>query len=383
MIKQAKTAIVGVDVGGTKMEVAVYPFVNGKIVPEPIAKFRVPVEEKGEEGLRNAMNDVYARSQEAVPDHDIVGVGLGSPGRPVAKEGASEHAFVAAPGSAANLEKFKGEFDNVDIQPIFQADIDVPVRMNNDAIVQMLAMLDDVLKSEGKTKFYGEKVAYIGMGTGEGGGFAEVDRQGNVTVHTDGHVYDILLAMPGDIEKIHAFNLEQEVKLANALVTVGPEAANDPMLKKLQFDESGTFVRSEDLLSGTALKKLTGRGGEEINSAEAAEEVRPMLELMGRALAEQVERIHTGAFHKLNPEADWPERDLDQVRGTSHFLMGGGVANNPFVMGIIEEAAQARLAEKGIEGIEFHAVPDKATTLAAAHVVVPELLEQSRSHGRA
>ena len=75
----------------------------------------------------------------AAPEYQIVGMGVGSPGRPASDHKEGPYAFVVAPTSAENLERkdHKGELDGVNLQKLFQEKVPVPLFVNNDAIVQM------------------------------------------------------------------------------------------------------------------------------------------------------------------------------------------------------------------------------------------------------
>jgi len=380
MVKPQKKAVIGADLGGTKLDISVFPLVNGRISETAVARISLPTE-RGPTALQNMMKRGYDEAVTAAPGYQIIGMGLGSPGRPVFDHKEGPDAFVVAPTSAENLEREnrKGELHWVNLQAIFQDAVPVPLSVNNDAIVQMQAVLKDALGKEGKTDLYRKDVGYVGMGTGLGGGFGKVDKQGNISLHTDGHIYDVRLEMHQDLATLK--------EIDNRLV---PE-------KKFKFDPMGNSIRAEDVLSGTAFTKLTGLEGETIKSAKKAEAVRPALEIMGRGLAELVAKIRSGgtapfqddspilpqkvdvpvALRKLDPEADWSVKDSQKVKGTSRFLMGGGMANNPYLMNIIEETAQKALQAEGITDVKFISVPQKETTLAAANIIPQEVLQRS------
>lgn len=366
MVESTKKAVIGGDLGGTKLALGVFPVVGGRVCETAVVRIKVDTQ-IGVEGLRDTMKKGFAAAAAAAPEYRIVGMGIGSPGRPLLEHSEGAGAFVVTKDSARNLERpdHRGELTGVNLQKVFQEEVPVPLFVNNDGIVQLQAMLADVLSKPGmKARFLDKKVVYVGMGTGLGGGFAAVSKEGKVSVHTDGHIYDIRLGMKHDMQ------------------TLKTRSAALPAKDKLLFAPDGHSIRAEDILSGTAFTKMTGKQGESISTAKGAEEVRGILELMGRGLAELVEKIHNATLKKLDPDVDWPQGDLDKVKGTSTVLMGGGMANNEHLMKIIEETAQAELTAQGIRNVAFVAVPDKETTLAAANTVLKDVLHFSREYAR-
>lgn len=348
----------GIDLGGTDFRYSVFEVSNGQVSGAALFKDTIPTE-KGPDGLKRIMAQAHEKAINATSGYDIIAIGLCSPGRPLSIPEAGPQAFVIAPGSAANLEINPGELNGVNMQKLLQdAAPNVPLYISNDAIVQMQAMLVEVTRKIGSTNFLGKKVGYIGLGSGLGGGFANVSKRGTISPQTDGHIYDVLLSMPEDIEWLHKKN------------------ETLPNGSKFQFHPGGS-IRAEDILSGTSFSKMTGQPGTDFKNPESAETVRPVLECMGRGLAELVIKIYDGELKKISADADWPAADLQEIKGTHTFLMGGGMANNPFLMKIIGRTAQDKLREEGLKNVKFVSIADKEVTLAAANLVPSKLLQNS------
>lgn len=152
--------------------------------------------------------------------------------------------------------------------------------------------------------------------------------------------------------------------------------------KLIPFYQNGNMVTA-GILSGSSLRKITGHSGEELgNNDELGIKHHATLELRGRCLAELVANIYEGNLTKLDSAADWPESDLDKVKGTKKFLLGGGIANNNDIMGIIVNIAKQVLKEKSLNDIEFVLVPERNASLAAASSVPIESLLQTAHIGR-
>lgn len=160
-VNAGKKAILGVDIGGTKFAYSVYEMVNGRIKETSIALGRARTE-KGRDGLRNTMADIYNEAVEKTPGYSIDAIGIAAPGRPIAHTNAERGSFVVDPDTVGFLEKEPGEFADVDLRDILKGDIPKPVYVVNDAVAQMLAMVRILLANKGRTTLYGTKICYLG-----------------------------------------------------------------------------------------------------------------------------------------------------------------------------------------------------------------------------
>jgi hypothetical protein len=251
--EEPKNAVLGIDLGGTKMAWAVYPVVDGKILETPIKEGQVATK-RGLVALAGTYTEVLKDSmqQAAAEGFVLTSVGLGSPGRFVNKtyydntfEDAKNQApdniqrtlahqlgpthipgigipytvkgetrsttyvkeqttvpfktglkVIGSVGSAANLESYPGEFDGVAIESILQrlTPLGLQLSMKNDAAVQLQGLVGSMNGDEA-ARVKGKKIVYIGPGTGLGG--AVMNAKGELV--TDGHhQYMNLEQLPND-----------------------------------------------------------------------------------------------------------------------------------------------------------------------------------------
>ena len=221
---------------------------------------------------------------------------------------------VVSPGSAAQLNAVNGELDGVDMMPLLRSIFDGrKVMIINDAIAQFYG---GVKLNFDKCK--GKKVAYIGIGTGLGGGIGYVTQGLNLL--TDGHIFDI-----------------QVTRL------------------------DGSLCMAEDVLSGRAFYNRIGMTPQYVNQhAQWTAEVEDVIYEMGDVLSQLMEMLYHGEVYKCDAAQDWDLDDLETLKGTGCFLIGGSIGtkgelsnrllsaarqrlNTPFQMIVITDATDAAL----------------------------------------
>ena len=145
----------------------------------------------------------------------------------------------------------------------------------------------------------GEKVAYIGPGTGLGGGFAEISDSPDAPpvkrFYTDGHIESLrLIGLP-----------------------------NSPFA---------------DRMSGNYVQRTLGISALELS--QNIPQYLPFIEDMGNHLGELMEALYFGAVTR---EHDWSYQDTRDVAGTSVFIIGGSIGTRGEMAQIILRKAREYL----------------------------------------
>lgn len=307
MMTSAKLAI---DIGGTKIFLALcadkspYPLLFSTAIETP--KGLVPLKEALSSVISQALSEAQYKNLTLIPQAFIA-----TPGKLIGKKN-----NLISPGSAQNMEAFDGEFDHLDLTKAFEPLFPSHWRLSfvNDAIAQMKGGLFQLKQTQ---IIPSGKWAYIGPGTGLGGGFCTLDQQGTVSIYTDGHIYDIALTTP-----------------------------------------QNTWVRAEDVLSGRAFFEQTGFTAKEISTSKTqlAQWTSVILQ-MGSYLAQLIEKLYRGDVSKIPSANAWTPQDLIKVSGTTHFLIGGSLGTQDPFASLLLTQAQAVLKKKPIPSITLHRVP--------------------------
>ncbi len=304
-----------IDIGGTKTAYAVIE------EAEPHA-FRIrqtwqhPTG-KGIPAFHSLLADIQTTLAIYLKDHNLIlqTIGIGFPRKLIGPT----HSVIA-PGVSENISAHPGEWNHVDLLPILETVFPPPlkIRLQNDAIAQMKGgayLLNDQLQA-----LNAKKIAYIGPGTGLGGGFAERHPDGALTPYTDGHIYDIIIP-----------------------------------------DPQGHPQGAEELFSGRAFATLTGHSAKEANADPALfQKLEPQIRQLGHHLADLVTTIHTGQIRKSHTAGQWPPNDCQAVRQTDTVLLGGSIGTRGQVAQTILETATQHLTQKGIR-IHFLQIPEPET----------------------
>lgn len=312
-------SVFAVDVGGTKISYGLFPVDSqGEIQRHALyqntvdaVRGPVPIAKALQHCFRDAVNWASQQGVDVLP-----AVSVGTPGRFV-----GPNQEIIAPKSAANLEAVPGELDNFAWVPYLASWFPdyVKMRVKNDALSQMSAGLNHLLQCESyRGCLLGQKVAYIGPGTGLGGGFCTVDDKGCVEFFSDGHIID------------------------------------NPIK-----DKEGHIHGAEDLFSGRAFEALTGKTAKAVNS-DSALFARHMgdIKRMGHYLAQIIQGIYLGDLEKTDPAARWPQADIDKARGTRVFLIGGSMGTQGKMGHLIQETARETLRDMGLGSIIILSIAD-------------------------
>lgn len=307
---QCPSCLLALDIGGTKISYAGVKVDCDGIVQDDLFFFEKIPTQKGLDSLLDAIVTIVddsLKKSKAKGLRLLPIITAGSPGRFIGSNN-----DIIANGSAANMERFSGEWDGVclvnkikSVLPDFCS-----VIIKNDAIAQFSAGLSHVLKDPHfRPQMLNQKVAYIGPGTGLGGGFGYVNQSGHPTYYTDGHIYDI------------------------RMTTL-----------------SGDTVKAEDLFSGRAFHELTGHSAKDVNTNPMLlEKFKSKIQLMGIYMAKIIEVIYDGSIQKVNPQDNWPVEDIDLVKGTHIYLIGGSLGTQGIMGQWIIDTAMSELRQTGIQ----------------------------------
>jgi predicted NBD/HSP70 family sugar kinase len=348
-----RTAVIGVDVGGTKIHAVGMEAQKG---PQPLVLFSKQIAaeratptvfcDRLAHFIQDLIND--GRSRGYVLDSHI---GLGMPGRYVLDP---QGGRVVAPGTAPNLGRTAHDFDGLD--PAHELSRRLPecsFSIHNDAVAQMRYALELLLRNEKTTEgLRGQRICYLGPGTGLGGGFAKIRSDGPVDIRTDGHVFDIVVEPSGvtlPVEggghrmEIHRLGTAEELVSGKAVAALMAEV--DAGLTR----NGGTPLFAPLGPAGGWLldQCLAGRVGGEAERAVALQ----LAHFEGRMLGRVIEKIYRGDISKTDPRAVWPPEDIDFVRGIVTFILGGSVPRGQ-VGPVLRESALAELAVR-VPGVAF------------------------------
>ncbi len=389
----AEYAITLVDVGGTKTLALVVGLDRNKELLEDVVlartRFETPVGKR--EDFFDAMSAQISQLRGQTPkDVKLLPlVGYGTPGRLVNG--------IIAPGSAANLGNTQHEFDGANPKAELEKRLGIKVFTGNDAVAQMGYGIKKILENPDiRHLFLGQKVCYIGPGTGLGGGFARIADDGSVEFMTDGHIYDIVI--PGyskvvktqfrvrnDIiehefpyERAHAEDLlsgravgemmrgidSQRIKhgqapifLPYAKIMRGErqismrEATDEEIRRALTEKDSPVNARllNQDILGATGVEKHAKGLAEQIGRFE------------GGILGRLVECVHNANITKSIQQAQWSSDDAEKVRGTTNYIIGGTVGTTGALGEIVRKTAQEYL-KRAIPDRKFNIHPITGST---------------------
>jgi predicted NBD/HSP70 family sugar kinase len=316
-------AILAIDIGGTKIAFGAINEASNEFIftdqtPTP----------KGKEALGKTISEIIAKSSTLLTQKGFSlnsSIGIGSPGRFVGPNN-----DTLAPLSARNLEATPGEFDGLNLQSFLSDSVGKPYTLivRNDAIAQMAGAMQVLLNGPNADLILDNKVAYLGPGTGLGGGVAEVSPEGKFTFHTDGHLSNIEI--------------------------------NDEVIG---------LTRVEDVCCGPAFKEWTGVTTKEVNhNEELLQHYKNDIKRIGRNLAKAMINVNTGNIHMIVPDQGWSNEDIEFAKDTELFLIGGSLGTKGKLSEIIRSEARVYLDKEGFDKTAMVKIPEveNAALLGAA-----------------
>lgn len=325
-------SLVGVDLGGTKLAMGAL-LLPQRLPPQLKAYQEFSVQQLG--GLpvtsvsqRELFIDALANKISLFikeQDNTVSTVGLGSPGK-----------YVQGTMQAHTTPMLGEDFANFNFQEALQKRLGtgISVRAFNDALAQMLfGMIQYRNEQSSESDWIGRRFFYLGIGTGIGGGAARWKSDSKVDFYTDGHIGDLVM----------------------------------------ESKEGKPLCLENDFLSGHYIEKALGRSAKELSisleQGTASNQDKHFASLLGSNLAKCIELIHTGQISKIRNETKWSPEEIDQVKGTNCFLIGGSIGTKGELSRLILQEARQKIGEKKLESIELYKIPGdsaKSAVIGAA-----------------
>ena len=306
--------ILGLDIGGTKVKAGIVEAAPAGPSDTILLSETIPTPRAEPAAFYDAIADLVRRLRSRAEGSERSLVPLIT----VAHPGRFRPDGTLARGTTPNLGLSPGQFDSLSPAEELSRRLGCRVFVENDAIAQMRYGLVLLLRDPpARPHLLGERVIYLGPGTGFGGGVARVSRSGEIHPVTDGHFFDLHIPGYGD-----------GTLTAEELLT-GPAIARE-------------FAPAD----APQLDRLLSRPGDPSPERVRAEQI--AAELGGR-LALLIETIRAGRIVKVPDEPDraWPEADRAMVRGVKRVLLGGSVGCSVGLGGSLRAHALERLRERG------------------------------------
>ncbi len=345
--KQSKKQyVLGIDVGGTKVDPQIFLVEDGKVSERPFLSMekRTPPA-RGVEGHAKEIAEIIAAAEQIISERggELVAVGVGSPGR-FGKDGRIK------PGTNPNLGNSIGDFDGVNLQWEYLSRLSpemahIPLVVGNDADAMLAGMLESIQadtagglvdqhgETLGRTSLKeGTYVGLLGLGTGLGHAISRMEKNGFKFV-TDGHASKLRVKVDEEDWKM--------VEHAKYLL-------NKPDAKPEIVALDDHTVRAEDLMRGPVLNRL-------IEDGESREKV---LRFAGKYLARLIALIQSGQSHDVEPENGWSDEDKKLAVRTSVYLVGGGLGSSPSGKKIIDYARQEMEKIPAVKHIRLVRMPE-------------------------
>ena len=344
----APQVVTGIDIGGTKIGVGAVEVVSARVSDRLIMSRQIQTMRARPAAF---YDEVAALVRALWAELQPLGwsilplAGVAHPGRLLADG-------TLARGTAPNLGVTVEDFDGVNPSQALGRRLGIAVVTENDAVAQMRHGLERLLREETtRSCLLGQTVVYLGPGTGMGGGVAVVDLQGEVSIITDGHFFDLQVQGHGD-----------GTSIAEELLT-------GPSIARLIADVNRRLESPIDPATPERISELLGKGRWQESHVRAAYRI---AEIQGDLLALIIGQIHRGQIVKvrLEPQADgrvirhvdepdraWSAADQAAVQGASRFLFGGSIGASPTLGACIRARALEQLAQRHLDAVKIFQLP--------------------------
>jgi len=401
--KVAEFGLTLVDIGGTKERILVVGVdregnilrdvvLAEKEIPTPVRN--LPVGDKGY--FYDTTADVIGAVQS---DARNIGVKvlplvcIGTPGRLV-------NGRIAL-GTAGNLGR---SFDNISPEEELSKRLNQDVHAINDAISQMGYGTNELTKiPEIGEKLRHQRVCYIGPGTGLGGGFCRVNEDFSLEYFTDGHIFDIKIPrytglipiefeLPGKyqgkkINEHHRVGIQsrfaEDVLSGRAVRQIACEIdrhliehGKEPLFLSLVsgYEHMTERERTKALAHNNNKSpvnaklidaEILGKKDLDENRERALPTAEMLARFQGEMMGRLIECIYIGNIEKSTEEAQWSAEDIEKVKGTTNFIIGGSAGTKGEMGRIARETAIGYLRER-FPDVEFNLFTIEQTENAGA-----------------
>lgn len=318
---------IGIDVGGTKIAFGVV-----RIDPsrgETLGYYSsIPTAQASHESPNTFCQSLVhcvEKCKKHIPEGSKVTLGIGLPGK-------IENGQIL-PDTAPQLGP---EWNAFPIQKTLFTELSasfpqVSIALFNDALAQLAFSR---ISSPELWKTH-SKAGYLGIGTGLGGAFVELQNNGKtLTPRTDGHVGDLVL------------------------------------------EEGKTAER--DALSGFFIREKTGLCGKDLAQVIDQPAFKNVPQLLGKNLADILEKLHRGDFQKSRASTQWSTEDREFVSGVDCYFIGGSIGTCEKIGTPLVQFAREELSCRGLSRIQLTQLPSASAQAAIMGCVrlVDELPEQ-------
>ncbi len=335
-----------------------------------ISAKKVPIE-KGVEPLIEQIVGLHFRARREAARRNLLLfplVTIGTPGRHEKRKAG----WVISRGTARNLARWPGEFDEVPLEDLLSFRLGVSVVVRNDASAQMAYGIEELLRHPRSANVIkGKRVSYLGLGTGLGGGFATVSKRGRISLKTDGHVGNILMEPFTFHEKRMGYQLKVKVTRKKAVFKFQADSMERNLVFRLSLNRP---LEVQDLLSGPGWHSpQTGL------SAGGGQVMKALARFEGEVLFRLIQALHEGRVRKAKPWLKWSKADCHFVKNVRTFLVGGGLSANKYFMRNMFDKFQERWADEGCRPVTFLTIINNAWAgaLGTGSFVEPDILRRA------
>ena len=377
-----KKANLGIDIGGTKIDWAVYPIEDKTLIKKPLISGTINTP-KGVEKLANSYYKIVldAIKKANQKKYSIINIGVGSPGRFVEHKKQTKiltneiissigDPFVVekslflisqkntiAAGTAVNLGENPDDFDNVVLESLFQrlSPKKVKVTVRNDAAVQLQGLVTEV----DLDKVAGKKIVYIGPGTGLG--TAVMSSDGKIV--TDGHFQYI------ELNKIEETQADKDVF---------DIIRKNNLDKYNKINPESKAITPEDIFSGVGIGNILKETFNLVDIPRHFDDLfidkkddanfnlaQERLKSIGKYFAYFLINIYNAEFKHLDINAEWSDADKLEIKDFETIIFGGGLATeSKFFKDVILDESKKILADKKLDTKIIFVLPKQKKAIA-------------------
>ena len=433
---KSKYAFIAVDAGGTKVEIAIIGVdedgeltMTSEEIPEILSVKTIEVATLKDKGYKNfyatisdAINEAKQEARQSdLSVLDIVLMGTAGSliyenGELVFDDDGSTKKFGTKDNSttmntAERYQQQKRGFFGVSPERELRKSMNISsIVVQNDGPVQMLWGMNALMEDdEFRTNLLGKTVAYLGIGTGLGGAFAEIKNNGQIELFSDHHIsvfkvigykeegqrlafrfqldnkgMEVDIPCPASVKATNILSGKVIREIACAVdrlfIAEGQEPIFLPIARRdyaeLTRRELNDLIKEENEDSPVNAQLINERilkGDKRNQYVKRAYSVALQLaQYEGEMLGRIIHTIYSGDIQKATGR-QWSTKDTERVRRTTTYILGGSIGVNNPINGIIIRSALQYL-DKKVPGVDFYIMPIEkmekhAGTLGAFYLI--------------